>query len=119
MARGFAGEKGFLIVVDISDEIAGEHYSGDQIMAREGKPRPISNFVFSGKELARISKDGNANIIDLEIERRSKEGRADSLEVNPFRTIRGNDDLSEKDRSALEDIRRTISDGHEGKPPKA
>ena len=85
MARGFAGDKGFLIVVDLPDDVAHEHYRGDQMMARDGKSRLISNFVFSGKELAQITQDGKADFVELELERKSKEGRAtpgiDALEA--------------------------------------
>lgn len=134
MARGVAGGKGFLMVVDIPDEVAHEHYKGDQMMARDGKPRFISNFVFSGKELAQIAQDGKADLVELEIERKNKEGKVtsgtdaleariaelrteDSMTPKPFHTIRRTHDLSEKDRKALEGFRNKLAESREGKPP--
>jgi hypothetical protein len=135
-ARGFAGEKGFLIIVDIPDEDAHSHYRGDQMMMRGGgeAPRLVSNFVFSGKELAQLTQDGHADFVELEIEKKNKEGKVapdvDALEARvaglrteeskkpeSFHTIRGNHDLSEGDRKAIGDLRTILEKRREGKPP--
>lgn len=136
MARGYAGEKGFLIVVDIPDEDAHAHYRGDQMLMRGGgeAPRAVSNFVFSGKELAQIAQDGHADLVELEREKKNKEGKAvagvDALEARvaelrtedsktPYalRTIRDEHDLSKRDRKAIGELRNILEKRREGKPP--
>lgn len=76
MARGFAGERGYVIKMDVPDEIAQEHYSGVEMMARDGSPRPITNYKFTGKELWGIYNDQKwkIDLIELERENLGKEG---------------------------------------------
>ena len=50
-AREFAGDQGFVIVLDVPDLVAMDHFAGSQTMAPAGIVRYVTNFVFSGDEL--------------------------------------------------------------------
>lgn len=65
ITREVAGDKGYVLALEVDNEIAQGHYQGEQIMERGGERRYISNFVFSGEELARLAKDNQVELIDI------------------------------------------------------
>lgn len=70
-ARDFAGKKGFVVAVELDDELAQGYYQGEQYMAAGS--RIVSNFAIRGRELAQHLKDGKVEVIDIQKE--SAEGR--------------------------------------------
>lgn len=70
-ARDVAGKKGFVITVDLEDELARSYHQGEQYMAAGS--RIVSNFVIRGRELAQHLEDWKVEVIDIQKE--STEGR--------------------------------------------
>ncbi|GEM_PF-5625067 len=70
-ARDVAGEKGFVVAVDLPDELVQRYHQGEVYMAAGS--RIVSNFVIRGKELAQHLEDWKVEVIDIEKE--STEGR--------------------------------------------
>lgn len=68
VAREFAGDKGFLITMDIDGETAGEHSQGTQMMSPGKEVRYASNFVFGGKELYEHLVEWKIDVIEIERE---------------------------------------------------
>jgi hypothetical protein len=68
IARDFAKENGFLVEMHIEDKTAFDHYAGEHSMAPDSKLQLSSNFVFSGKDLAKNVKEWNVRVISLENE---------------------------------------------------
>lgn len=81
VAREFAGDKGFVIVLELDDEKAQEYYQGEQQMLRGDKLQYVSNFVFSGEELGRHLTDWRFDLLDL------REQRLEG--INPSKETRG------------------------------
>ncbi len=69
IARDFAGEKGFVLVIEIDETEALRHHRGQQHMAPNKHPILADNYLFSAKELADLAKSGLVELIELEFER--------------------------------------------------
>lgn len=120
IARGFAGEKGFVHILEIEDDAAREHYQGSQLMAPAGEPRIANNFVFRGRELMQ-HPEWKRDFIEMEREEAEKEIKPSGIESSSvFRTIREPGNLSTKDRDALREFQKSLepksSEPSEGKP---
>ena len=51
MARGAAGEKGYVISMDVEDGVAAVHYSGTEMMSKgRERGRMVTNFFFLEKK---------------------------------------------------------------------
>lgn len=114
VARAFAGKKGFIVRLELDDAIAHEHNHGIQWMRNDqGKPMPVTNFVFPAKELSQHMKDWKFDLIDIENDRTERLGddRTSSAELdrrpNILRDrITNIADLSPRDQQALSELRR-------------
>ena len=75
VAREFAGEKGFLITLEVPDDVAQKHYRGEQVMRRGGVVRYVSNYVFKGEEILHQNtlNPSSVEFIQLEREHPAKE----------------------------------------------
>ena len=110
MAKGFAGEKGFLFVMDVPDDVVRNHYRGEEQMAARRELRYGSNFVFSGKELYERKDEWHMDLVDVVIEREGEKPRSEVIAEKRTidHPIRGADDLSDRDKAALEEMRSKV-----------
>ena len=69
-AREFAGEKGFLVQLGIDEKIATAHCQPDvQMIVHGDKQNAITNFVFTGEELATHLDSWDIQLIEIEREK--------------------------------------------------
>lgn len=76
VAREFAGEKGFVITLDVPDDVANAHYRGEQVMRRGTENRYVSNFVFRGNEIRELNQE-NPNFVQLDEIGKEKESKGE------------------------------------------
>ena len=105
LARDFAGQDGFVMIIDVPDEVADEHYQGEEVMHPGAEMVFNSNYVFMGEEIAEHLADWNVDLIEMERESHEVQAEA-SPHRDPNQTIRGNEDLTESDHEAINQFRQ-------------
>jgi hypothetical protein len=120
-ARDFAGENGFVMTLEIPDEIAQKHYEGEQVMSAGDTPRYGSNFVFTGRELQDHLDEWKFDVVNLEEERasaeREKTERVSEGKTPIDKTVYGNADLDPESLKHLNEFREKMIKKEGGKSP--
>lgn len=80
ITREVAGGKGYVLALEVDSEVAQGHYHGEQVMERGEERRHISNFVFTGEELAQLANDQKVELIDIAKELAEKQEIAEISE---------------------------------------
>jgi len=120
VAKDFAGDKGFIIVLDVPDKEARGHWQDWQDMAPSGKRHyAVDNYVFRGDELAQHS-EWKTDLIE-----REREGEGKTHDESAFSKLRGIGGLPMGDKVALDQLRSKFRGESrdmggklsEGKPP--
>lgn len=69
VARRYAGERGFIISMDVPKDTLTTHYHGEHLVEpNEGEQTITSNYLFSGEEIQHFFESDAASLIDIQQE---------------------------------------------------